>query len=252
MDFDSSDGISVIIPTLNMGEFLVDAIASVQRQTIPVWEIIVIDVDSDDGTYDTVYTLASMDIRIKYHKVPRCSPGVARNIGIRKAKGNIIAFIDADDAWPIDKLQLQYTRLKAEPKVKVIGGFIKYFETLDRKNLIPKSGSRTRTMLNVNVGACLYSREVFDEIGGFDETLHYCEDVDLIQRIREYGIPFTILRHITLFYRKHAKSMIQQPDPRKEIDYKRVSQLSTERKPTCPVPNPPGLKHYLEPIKGKS
>ena len=91
-----------------------------------------------------------------------------------------------------------------------MSGFVRYFDVLDRDRLAPAENSRIETLFHVHLGACLYRREVFERIGTFSETLMYSEDVDLLLRVREAEIDFTILRGIMLYYRRHADSMMAQ------------------------------------------
>ena len=222
--------ISVIIPAFNMARFLPDAIASIARQGVPVAEILVIDPGSTDGTADTVAALTAAGAPIRYIPAENCDPGPARNLGLAQAVGDVIAFLDADDLWPAGKLERQGDRLDAEPAVEMVSGFVRYFEELDPATLAPVEGSRIETLFHVHLGACLYRRSVFDRVGGFDPSLRFSEDVDLLQRIREQAIPFTILRAVTLFYRKHPASMMVQPDPRRTVDFRRSIALSVMRR----------------------
>src|ERR1700722_8424596 len=104
------NSVSVIMPTVNMGRFLTDAVASIARQDRKVGEIIVIDSASTDGTPDIVARLAKAGAPIRLIESQARAPSAARNEGISVARGDIIAFLDADDLWPERKLtrQLDY------------------------------------------------------------------------------------------------------------------------------------------------
>ena len=236
--------ISVIIPALNMAQFLPDAVASIRRQAVPVAEILVIDPGSTDGTADVIATLAGSGLPIRRIEADPCGPGPARNLGLAQASSGLIAFIDADDIWPADKLVRQAARLDAAPDVDMVSGFVRYFEDLDPVSLAPVEGSRTETFFHVHLGTCLYRRGLFDRIGGFDERLRYSEDVDLLLRIREQAIPFTILRAVTLYYRRHPGSMTVQPDPRRALDFSRAVAFSMARRRAL------GLVGDLPPFEG--
>jgi len=240
--------ISVIIPALNMAQFLPDAVASIRRQAVPVAEILVIDPGSTDGTADVIATLAGSGLPIRRIETDLCGPGPARNLALAEARGEIIAFIDADDVWPADKLVRQAARLDAAPEVDMVSGFVRYFEDLDPASLAPVEGSRIETFFHVHLGACLYRRSLFDRIGGFDESLRYSEDVDLLLRIREQAIPFTILRAVTLYYRRHPGSMMVQPDPRRALDFSRSVALSMARKRALGLTGDlPPFESFVEP-----
>ena len=100
--------VSVIIPTFNSGLFIADAIQSVQLQSHSNWEIIVVDDASKDATITILSELIKADTRIQLHQLAENSgTGVARNLGVQKAKGKYIAFLDADDLWKPFKLEKQ-------------------------------------------------------------------------------------------------------------------------------------------------
>lgn len=102
--------VSVIIPTFNSEKFISAAILSVQNQSYTNWEIILFDDCSTDATLTIVSELALNDDRIKCSKLSKNSgTGVARNAALAVAKGKYIAFLDADDLWKSNKLELQIT-----------------------------------------------------------------------------------------------------------------------------------------------
>jgi glycosyltransferase involved in cell wall biosynthesis len=224
------NAVSVIIPTVNMGRFLGDAIASISRQDREIAEIIVVDSGSVDGTADIVARLAKDGTPIRLLESESRAPGTARNEGIAIARGDIIAFLDADDLWPEGKLKRQLDYLHAFGGKSMVSGFVRYFDILDPGRLAPAANSRIETLFHVHLGACLYRREVFDRIGAFNETLLYSEDVDLLLRVREAGIAFTILREVMLYYRKHGDSMMAQKNPRKTADFRRAVAMSLARR----------------------
>lgn len=110
--------VSVIIPTHNYGRFLAEAIASVQAQSVEDLEIIVVD---DGSTDDTPEVLARItDPRLRAVRVSNGGVSRARNIGLEMARGDYIAFLDADDRWHPDKLARQLELLAHEPEVGLV------------------------------------------------------------------------------------------------------------------------------------
>lgn len=101
-----SDLVSIIMPSYNTGRFIADSIASVQAQTYTNWELIIVDDCSTDNTDEVV--AAFSDARIRYLK-NECNSGaaVSRNRALREAKGRWIAFLDSDDLWEPQKLEMQ-------------------------------------------------------------------------------------------------------------------------------------------------
>ena len=86
-------------------------------------------------------------------------------------------------------------------------------------------------MAHVNLGACLFKRRIFDVVGPFDESLRYCEDVDLMFRIREAGLKLTIMREVMLYYRVRPGSLTQtNANELKERDALKALRLSIGRR----------------------
>ena len=214
--------VSVIVPSYNAGPYLKDALRSIHRQGYPV-EIVVVDQDSDDGSTE------DLGKGVRVLRTPKSSPGVARNIGLSAASGDLVAFLDADDLWPAGKLYRQIGCL-LEYELSMVSGHVCYFETASEDGLTPAEGSRTETVLHVHLGACVYRREALKTLGGFDSEFLYAEDVDLLLRLRESGLPFSILRSTELYYRKHPASLMSQKNPRKESDFRLAAWKSLQRR----------------------
>jgi glycosyltransferase involved in cell wall biosynthesis len=242
--------ISAVIPARNMGPFLHFALASIERQKRSDIEVIVVDAGSTDDTEAVVASHFEAGLNVRLVGGPEMSPAVARNVGINHSAGSLVAFLDADDLWPIGKIERQIGRLSAEPSTQMVSGYITYFETVDETGLEPAPDTRTETLFHVHVGACIYRREVFDRIGGaFDEEFLYSEDVDLMLRVREHGIPFSILRSVELYYRRHPTSLMAQPDPRKNAGFRLAAHKSMiRRRAAGKLQTPlPDFAQYLEP-----
>jgi glycosyltransferase involved in cell wall biosynthesis len=164
------------------------AVDSVLKQTMGDFELIVVDDGSTDGTGEL--PLFS-DKRISYYKLTSNS-GVskARNFGVEKSLGTWIAFLDSDDEWFPGKLENQLRWIMHNPQYKIVQ--TKEIWIRDGRKVNPplthqKSGgdiflaSIERCM--VTPSSVMLTRELFDETGGFDETLQACEDYDLWLRI---------------------------------------------------------------------
>jgi glycosyltransferase involved in cell wall biosynthesis len=222
--------VSTIIPVRNGAQYIRDAIRSVTAQSAPVHEIHVVDDGSADGTRKIVEEIALAEPRLRIHDGPARGPGAARNVALRAASGNVIAFLDSDDLWPPGKLQRQLGRLAASPPVAMVSGFVTYFDKQDEIELAPAPDSRISELFHVHLGASVYRREVFDAVGLFDEAFIYSEDVDLMLRIREAKLPITIMRDITLYYRRHPGSMTSALTVREKQDFNRALMNSLRRR----------------------
>ena len=100
--------VSIVMPAHNVCAFIAESIRSIQAQTYPHWELLIIDDASGDNTFEIAQRFQKMDPRIKPVKLPtNQGAGFARNIGIKASEGAYISFLDADDIWLPFKLQKQ-------------------------------------------------------------------------------------------------------------------------------------------------
>jgi glycosyltransferase involved in cell wall biosynthesis len=180
--------VSVIIPTYNRSALLKEAIASVLAQTMPDLEIIVVDDGSTDDTRAVVEVLP--DNRIRYFYKPNGGVSSARNYGISKTNGDYIAFLDSDDLWPKDYLQIMIKYLQAESQYGAVycaavsqlpnGRIIKADEPVQCK-----SGRITSHLFQHGViwpSAAVIRRKITRGIF-FDELLNDAEDSDFFLRL---------------------------------------------------------------------
>lgn len=233
--------ISVIMPCYAAGTFVQDALRSIRRQGLCVSEIIVIDQDPESSP-----ALAACE-GVRIVKTERTTPAIARNLGLDVASGDLVAFLDADDLWPAGKLARQVPRL-LDGDLSMVAGHVLSFDQTSENGLEP-SGALGESTFHVNLGTCIYRREALDRIGRFDPDFRYAEDVDMLLRVRESGIPFQILRSTELYYRQHPASMMAEEDPRKHSDFRLAigKSLSRRRASNNSIP----LKHfaaYFEPL----
>ena len=123
--------VTVIIIFLNAAEFIQEAIESVLAQSYKKWELLLVDDGSYDGSSEIAIKFASQNpFRIKYlehdgHQ--NLGMSAARNLGIRNAKGDYVAFLDADDYWLYNKLEVQVKILDSQPDVGMVFGSTKYW-----------------------------------------------------------------------------------------------------------------------------
>ncbi len=198
--------VSVIIPTYNCGKYLRDAMDSVLNQTYQEMEILVVD---DGSTDDTQSIIRQHYPTVRYFYQDNGGAAKARNRGLREARGELIAFLDADDVWLPTKLEKQVIYFAGHPDVGLLSTNQTYRDTTGRMHHDP--GKRERLF----IGDCvrnifLYSgvatptvmlrREVIQRVGHFEECLVAAEDDNLWMRIAfSYKIalidePLTLVR----------------------------------------------------------
>ncbi len=174
---------SVIIPVYNNRETLVRAIESVQAQTFPLHEIIVIDDGSTDNSAGLVQNLFGSGIQVLSFAENR-GPAAARNAGIEVATGTHIAFLDADDFWHKDKLKRMAAVLGAYPEALLV--YHSYALTpTEPENAPVKRVSLWPFLLHNPVATpCAVVRKSPIR---FNEDLHWMEDYDYFLRHAETG-----------------------------------------------------------------
>jgi glycosyltransferase involved in cell wall biosynthesis len=177
--------VSIIITTYNRKAFLVQAVESVLGQSYDDTEIIVVDDGSTDGSQDVVRGTPA--VRYEWKKNGGISS--ARNLGVALARGDYLAFLDVDDLWKKDKLSIQVSAMATE------GSLFSYTDEIwlkdgrqlnQRKRHRKYSGyiyERCLPLCIISPSSAVIRREVFAEVGLFDETLSVCEDYDMWLRI---------------------------------------------------------------------
>jgi teichuronic acid biosynthesis glycosyltransferase TuaG len=124
----ANDMVSVIMPAYNSEKYIEESIVSVLNQSYKNLELLVTDDCSSDGTQRLVEELAKRDRRIRYFRLTENSgAAVARNNSLKHAKGRYIAFLDADDVWLENKLELQLTFMKANDSAFSFTGYSIYY-----------------------------------------------------------------------------------------------------------------------------
>lgn len=212
--------ISVIIPAYNAQNTIVETVESVRQQTFQDLEIIVIDDGSQDRTCELLATIS--DKRLKVYSHPNKGVSTARNIGIARAQGEYISFIDADDLWTVDKLEKQLATLQANPEASVAYSWIVVMlESPDNRgqvNLfpgkkIPFTGNiYPKLLLDNFIGNgsnILAKAEAIKSVGEFEPSFTSCEDWDYYLRLaNRYN--FALVPEHQIFYRKTSVNATSQ------------------------------------------
>jgi glycosyltransferase involved in cell wall biosynthesis len=193
--------VSVIVPVFNGERYLEEALRSAVDQSLPPFEVIVV----DDGSTD-----ASLEIAERIGDPVRClrqeNAGVAaaRNRGLSAATGEFIAFLDHDDLWPSEKLEVQVAALEANPEVDVVSGRMRVIGGALPGREWSGKGSR-EALAGAHLTATLIRRSVFERTGLLDEKIgHAADDLEWVVRARDLGIRRVNLDAVTLLYRWHG------------------------------------------------
>jgi glycosyltransferase involved in cell wall biosynthesis len=206
--------VTAVMPAYNCAKFIGGAIESILAQSYAPVEIVVVDDGSTDGTREVVRRFGG---EVRLLERGHGGPAAARNTGIAAARGELIAFLDADDLWKPRKLILQVP-LFDNPAVGLVYGNFDY---------IDEQGGLIRTRLGrwyrgkifqqimkhglAWTGTVMVRRSVFEHIGGFDESMPVAEDWDMWLRVSAfYEVDYEI--QTLSSYRMREGSLIGGPE----------------------------------------
>jgi glycosyltransferase involved in cell wall biosynthesis len=207
--------ISVIIPAYNTGATILETIGSVQQQTFDDFELIVID---DGSTDNTLAQLGKVrDNRLKVFTYPNQGLGASRNRGIEHARGEFISFIDADDLWTGDKLELQLEELTRHPEAGIAYSWTAFIDKEGRflfaKEPLYFKGNVYRELLIscfiASGSNVLVRKRCIDSVGLFDETLRSGEDWEYWLRVAKRW-SFVVVPKYQILYRISPSSLSSQ------------------------------------------
>lgn len=210
--------ITVVIPAYNAERTILQTIASVQEQTFGDFEVIVINDGSTDRTLELLGNIQNE--RLKVYSYSNGGLSVVHNRGLAHATGEFIAFLDADDLWTPDKLELQLSALQQNPEAGVAyswtcnmsekgDSFYPGHSVNFEGDVYPKllmCGNFIGTNSN-----CLIRRQAIESVGGFDSTIKFCEDWDLFLRLAARW-PFVVVPKAQILYRQSSGTMSSKID----------------------------------------
>lgn len=200
--------LSVIIPVFNAERHIADAIKSIQAQKYPALEIIAI----DDGSTDQSAAILQSFSDVHYSFQPNNGPASARNHGIKLARGEYILFLDADDLFPIKKIQQQLRYFQDNPSLEIVMGKSQFFFEEGANTDAFRFPDESYLVLSILLGCGFFRRTVFNKVGLFDESLRFSEDFDWYNRVREQEVSLLVTDDVTLYYRRHSTNMTQEMD----------------------------------------
>jgi glycosyltransferase involved in cell wall biosynthesis len=164
--------ISVIVPTYNCGAFIAETLNSILNQTLPANEIFVVDDGSTDNTANVVSQIK--DPRLHYIQKENAGVSSARNVGLSKATGDYIAFLDADDLWLPQMLEMQVKVFEKHPDVDVVISNFTRFDNVTKEILSDQFAFYPKMeALNVSIcqetGAHILNGDAFCTLIAFSE-----------------------------------------------------------------------------------
>jgi glycosyltransferase involved in cell wall biosynthesis len=226
--------VSIIVPTYNSSAYIYETIDSLLAQTFKDYEIIIVD---DGSTDDTQEKLKIYGDKIKYIYQSNQGPSVARNNGITLAVGKYIAFLDSDDLWLSEKLELQVNFMENNPDYGLVSCDALAFKD---NQIIVQSMSKERPLKSgwvledllkenfLNTNNVLIRRDVFNTLGMFDINIVFSEDYEMWLRIAEkYMIGYVDL--ILTKYRLHSTNRSEVNKEKQYESHSKIVQKYIER-----------------------
>lgn len=207
--------VSVIVPAYNGERFIAEAIESILAQSYSPLELIVVDDGSTDGTREVVRTYEAVTLLEKENG----GPASARNLGLKTARGSIIALHDQDDVMLPRRLEVQAGRIADDPEIDVTICNQEIFveegapmPDWDRQVAPILFGERDPDETLIGSITLVASRRVFDAIGDFDEEIFGGDDLDWMLRASEAEFGIQRVEEILLRRRVHKRNISQDAE----------------------------------------
>lgn len=229
--------VSVVMPCFNAAAYLREAVASVLNQSLRDLELVVVDDGSTDDSPRILAELARTDARLHVVRQDNAGPSPARNLGIEIARGEWLAFLDADDWWSTDCLR----RLHEAAVTSGAGLAYCGWQNVGQAGgpgepwLPPDHSAADIELLCFTscpwpIHALLVQRRRIREAGGFDATLRACEDFDLWLRISR-DLRVVRVPEVMAFYRHHGDTQLTGQPLRMALDHLRVQEQYLASRP---------------------
>lgn len=206
--------VSVILPTFNRADLVLESIHSILGQSYKNYELIVIDDGSVDNTREQLSPLVKEGL-LKYAYQENSGLPAARNHGIRLAKGSLITFLDSDDLYLPEKLEKQAAFFEEHPEAQMLQcWFSKFNEQSEDLGVRDTSWFEGQIYPDIlmqwsvlmAVSCVMMRREVLDKVGPFNESLLWGEDLDLWRRVARH-FPYHMIPESLVKVRVHASNM---------------------------------------------
>jgi glycosyltransferase involved in cell wall biosynthesis len=221
--------VSCIIPAFNAERYLQEALDSIFAQTYAHLEVIVVDDGSTDGT---ARVAAQYGSRLRCLHQSNAGSAAARNRGLAAARGELVAFLDADDLWRPEKLALQVARFQARPELDLCVSHVQNFwvAELHQEAERFRTHPRGQPIPGYWSGALVARRALFDTLGGFSDTLGHADDTEWLMRAAEQGALMELLPDVLTDRRLHPANLSRQMAAESRAEYLRLVKASLDRR----------------------
>lgn len=218
--------ISVVIPVHNGERYLAESIRSVLDQDHAALELLVIDNGSTDATADVARTFSS----IRYFHLADKGLSKALNYGLERCRGAFLAFLDADDLWPPNRLAVQLETFARNPAVEMVFGNVEQFISPElEESAKAKLSIRDKRLAGRYRGSMLIRKESFWRVGPFEPSMDFAEFIDWYMRAAEHKIREMMLPDVLTLRRIHGANL-GYTDRYKRVEYARVLKRGLDRR----------------------
>lgn len=244
--------VSVVMSAYNSVRFIREAIESILNQTYQDFELIIVDDGSTDETLPIAASYAERDSRVRVIRANHGGQSRARNTGIQHAQSDWVAIMDADDVSLPTRLEKQLKAAGENPKVVAWGAYAYHIDSAGRILSVSRTGPSTEEEFHdlrrrargftIIHSTALLRKAIVQKAGGYDARFDCAEDLELLDRMAEYGPILAIPRPLALF-RIHASSntmqrFFEQQFFTRYVQARLRARLSGEREP--------GLEEFRE------
>lgn len=205
--------VSVVVPVYNAASTVAETLASIQGQSYPHWEALVIDDGSTDDSLAVAVAVAQADPRIRVVSQAHRGASAARNAGIGLAKFDWLLFLDADDWISPVHLEAMTAALASRPELDaVICSWARVYPggergPAERAAALDRLWQEAVMRCPFAIHACVVRKQRVEAVGGFDEALETCEEWRLWQKVARSGAQFGLVNELLAFYRMHPRTL---------------------------------------------
>ena len=221
--------VSCIVPVFNGERYLGEALDSIFAQTYQPIEVIV----ADDGSTDKSRSLAeSYGFRLQWVSQATTGPAATRNLGVRAARGDLLAFLDADDLWKPRKLEYQVAKFRECPELEACVSHAQMFwvPELAAEEISCREHLRAQPIPGYASTTLLARRAVFESIGLFREDLWFADSTEWFIRFREAKLSLCLIPEVLVLHRMHTANLTRRRSDASKAEFANVIAAALSRK----------------------